>query len=167
MNILIIGSEGFIGSHCEQYFLKNHFVFSCDVIDNKKDNYLSLRNSSIQSILEKKEFNVCINCSGASNVADSYHYPLNDFELNTKNVSVFLESIRLFQPKCKFINLSSAAVYGNPSANPISEDTKVNPISNYGFHKSYSELICTQFHKVYGLRTTSIRIFSAYGSKLK
>ena len=167
MNILIIGSEGFIGSHCERYFSQFHSVLSCDVFNLEKKNYFNLQNNSIQSILENLTVDVCINCSGSSNVVDSYHNPLNDFELNTKNVSVFLDAIRLIQPDCKFINLSSAAVYGNPTELPVSEQNKIAPISNYGFHKVYAEQICAQYSQVYNLKTISIRIFSAYGPGLK
>jgi UDP-glucose 4-epimerase len=167
MNILIIGSEGFIGSHCERYFSQDHSVLSCDVMNFEKKNYFNLQKKSIQSIFWNHTFDVCINCSGSSNVADSYNNPLNDFELNAKNVGVFLDAIRLTQPNCKFINLSSAAVYGNPTELPVSELTETAPISNYGFHKVYAEQICTQFSQVYNLKTISIRIFSAYGPGLK
>jgi UDP-glucose 4-epimerase len=167
MNILVIGSEGFIGSHCERYFSQNHLVLSCDVVNQDKNNYFNLQNKSMQSILGNHTVDVCVNCSGSSNVADSFHNPLNDFELNTKNVSVFLDAIRLIQPDCKFINLSSAAVYGNPAELPVSEQTKIAPISNYGFHKVYAEQVCTQYSQVYNLKTISIRIFSAYGPGLK
>ncbi|MCE2711646.1 MAG: NAD-dependent epimerase/dehydratase family protein [Cryomorphaceae bacterium] len=167
MNILIIGSEGFIGSNCERYFSKNHSVLSCDVIELEKKNYFNLEHKSFQSIIGNHNIHVCINCSGSSNVAESYHNPQNDFQLNTKNVGVFLDAIRLSQPECKFINLSSAAVYGNPTELPVSEKTQIAPISNYGFHKVYAEQICNQYSQVYNVKTISIRIFSAYGPGLK
>ena len=32
MKILVIGSRGFIGSHCVEYFSRRHEVWECDVV---------------------------------------------------------------------------------------------------------------------------------------
>jgi dTDP-glucose 4,6-dehydratase/UDP-glucose 4-epimerase len=100
-------------------------------------------------------------------VADSLEHPYRDFQLNTAVIFNLLESIRTHQPNCKFINLSSAAVYGNPQSLPIKENANLNPISPYGYHKLMSERICEEFHRFFGLKTCSMRIFSAFGEGLK
>jgi dTDP-glucose 4,6-dehydratase/UDP-glucose 4-epimerase len=112
-------------------------------------------------------FDLCINCSGAASVPNSLINPLIDFELNTLNVFKILDSIRVNSPSCRFINLSSAAVYGNPDVLPVSENSLSKPISPYGIHKLMSEEICREFWVNYGLKTCSLRIFSAFGPGLK
>jgi dTDP-glucose 4,6-dehydratase/UDP-glucose 4-epimerase len=77
-----------------------------------------------------------------------------------------LDAIRQTQPSCKFINLSSAAVYGNPCRLPINEEAVCVPMSPYGSHKLMSEMICKEFSIQFGLHTCSLRIFSAYGEGL-
>ncbi len=76
-------------------------------------------------------------------------------------------AIRKYNPTCKFINFSSAAVYGNPSKLPIAESFPAKPLSPYGFHKLQSEYLLTEYHKSLGLHTCSLRVFSAYGEGLK
>jgi dTDP-glucose 4,6-dehydratase/UDP-glucose 4-epimerase len=170
LNILIIGSKGFIGSHCVKFFSRNHNVWECDVaIDYVSKNYflVDTTNADYNEIFQIQEFDVCINCSGASSVPDSIKKPQRDFILNVVNVHKQLDSIRRFNSSCKYINLSSAAVYGNPENLPISEFHILNPISPYGVHKKMSEDICKLFYEQFSIGTCSLRIFSAYGDGLK
>jgi UDP-glucose 4-epimerase len=171
MNILIIGSKGFIGSNAFTYLKQSgHDVWGCDVVvDYTSKHYYLIdpSNSDFHSVFESQSYDVCVNCSGAASVADSLKNPLRDYYLNTVNVFKILEAIKRMQPDCKFINLSSAAVYGNPKHLPIKEDEKLNMISPYGIHKLQAEQICKEFYEFYGIKTCSLRIFSAYGDGLK
>lgn len=168
--ILIIGSAGFIGRNCEIYFKqKGYDVFCADIIIEQKENYTIL-NAEIPDfsiLFSNQKFNICINASGAASVPLSFKFPALDFSLNTSNVFYLLDAIRKYNPECKFINLSSAAVYGNPDIIPIKEDSSINPLSPYGFHKYYSENICKEFYCSYNINTLSLRIFSVYGEGLK
>ncbi len=171
MKILIIGSKGFIGHHTSAYFKSLNFeVLGCDVVtDYVSENYLQIdaTNSDYHTIFEQHEIDICINCSGAASVPLSLQNPFKDFSLNTLNVFKILEAIRLYQPSCKFVNLSSAAVYGNPETLPIKENAKLHPLSPYGIHKMQAEQIGREFHEYYNIATCSLRIFSAYGEGLK
>ncbi|RLD72263.1 MAG: dTDP-glucose 4,6-dehydratase [Bacteroidetes bacterium] len=171
MKTLIIGSKGFIGTHCFNHFIKQgHKVYGCDVVvDYTAKNYflVDATNANYQDVFEKEKFDVCINCSGAANVQDSIANPQRDFQLNTVNVFSLLNAIKTHNPECKFINLSSAAVYGHPERLPVQENQALQPISPYGFHKKYAEEICLQFNSQFNIKTCSLRIFSAYGPGLK
>ena len=171
MKILVIGSKGFIGQHALEYFkAKNHEVIGCDVVTDYEDtNYIQIdaTNSDYHFIFENHQIDVCVNCSGAASVPLSLQFPLKDFSLNTLNVFKILEAIRTNQPNCKFLNLSSAAVYGNPTSLPIGENSNLKPLSPYGIHKLQAEEICKEFHTYYEIATCSVRIFSAYGNGLK
>ena len=134
---------------CKQYFL------------------IDASNADYHSVFQESAFDLCINCSGAASVPDSLQHPLRDYNLNTANVFKLLDAIRLYQPACKFINLSSAAVYGNPQMLPITETAGKAPVSPYGIHKWMSEKICEEFYLFFGISTCSLRIFSAYGEGLK
>jgi UDP-glucose 4-epimerase len=172
MKILIIGSKGFIGSHAYQHFseLKDYECWGCDVVvDYVDDHYFLVDsfNSYFNDVFEKASFDVCINCSGAASVPDSLNYPLRDFNLNVSNVCKLLEAIRRYAPHCRFINLSSAAVYGNPSTLPVNTRATPHPLSPYGWHKLFSEQLCEEYYTFFGLPTLSLRIFSAFGPGLK
>jgi UDP-glucose 4-epimerase len=171
MKILIIGSKGFIGFHALEYFKNQNFtVLGCDVVTDyvSKDYYqIDATNSDFHALFEKQQFDACLNCSGAASVPLSLEFPLKDFNLNTLNVFKILEAIRTYQPSCKFINLSSAAVYGNPSQLPINEKSQLQPLSPYGIHKFQAEQIVKEFSDFYKIPTCSLRIFSAYGNGLR
>lgn len=171
MKILIIGSKGFIGSHLIPFFSqRENQVWQCDVmVDYVTPNYIQLNasNANFQELFENRTFDVCINCSGAASVPDSIVNPERDFFLNTVNVFKILNSIKKYNSDCKFINLSSAAVYGNPVALPIKEEMHSNPISPYGKHKLMAEMLCEEFYRDFGIQTCSLRIFSAYGNGLR
>ena len=170
MKILIIGSKGFIGSHCVSYFLKEHEVWQCDVVvDYNTPNYfvIDATNANFEEVFISQQYDVCVNCSGAASVPDSIKNPQRDFELNTHNVFKQLDALRKYNPNCKYINLSSAAVYGNPEQLPIKENQSLLPVSPYGRHKKMAEEICKEFYDLFGIKTCSLRIFSAYGEGLK
>lgn len=170
MNVLIIGSKGFIGSHCVDYFSKSNQVWECDVVTdytNPKYFLIDATNSDFEEVFQSQKFDVCINCSGAASVPDSIKNPQRDFKLNVTHVFSQLDAIRKYQPECKFINLSSAAVYGNPKQLPIRESHELNPISPYGNHKKMAEDVCRDFYTNYNIPTCSLRIFSAYGPGLQ
>ncbi len=155
MKILIIGSQGFIGKHCANYFSQYHQITAQGVTQD------------FDSLFVTQKYDVCINASGSANVGFSFENPAIDFELNVLNVNKLLVAIRQHNPTCKFINFSSAAVYGNPMKLPIAENTPTKPLSPYGFHKLQSEYLLTEYHKFFGLHTCSLRVFSAYGNGLK
>lgn len=170
MKILIVGSCGFIGSHCMSFFSSIHDTYGCDIHSdskNKKHFTISPNAIDINCIFEKYTFDVCINCAGAAVVSDSFIDPSGDFFTNTVPIVQILNAIRNNSPRCKFINISSAAVYGNPITLPISENAKPDPISPYGFHKLMAENICYEYTRLYNLSTCSLRVFSAYGPELR
>lgn len=170
--VLVVGSKGFIGTHLYDYLRARPDVncWACDVVvDYTDDHYLVIdsTNSDFNQLFENAGFDYCLNCSGAASVPDSLRHPLRDFALNTFNVAKMLEAIRHYAPACRFITLSSAAVYGNPTRLPITEDTAGRPVSPYGQHKLMAETLCQEYYQHFGIATCSLRIFSAYGPGLR
>ena len=132
--ILIIGSKGFIGSHLVSYFHEMSVeVWGADVIVDYETTepyfLIDASNPGFHEVFKDNEYDICINCAGAANVSDSIEHPYRDFQLNTSIVFNLLEAIRTYQPACKFINLSSAAVYGNPGTLPVQETSSL--ITNF------------------------------------
>ncbi len=172
MKVLIIGSEGFIGKHLHRYFKEQgHEVWGADVMTRYADleNYflVDATNSDFSLVFRHTQYDLCVNCSGAASVPESLKNPLRDYYLNTVNVFKLLEAIRNEQTSCRFLNLSSAAVYGNPEKLPVSESAETLPLSPYGLHKLQSEQICREFYEFHKIPTCSLRIFSVYGPGLQ
>jgi len=171
MKILIIGSKGFIGSHTYKYFQEKYpETYGADVVTDYVDkNYFLLdsTNSDFNEIFESQQFDYCVNCSGAASVPESLKNTLRDFNLNAHNVLKIADSIKKYNPDCRIINLSSAAVYGNPKSLPIKENHPAAPVSPYGYHKKFAEDILEEYYKLFSIQSCSLRIFSAYGEGLQ
>ena len=159
MKILIIGSEGFIGSNAVQYFRRlGYRVFSADIVLKEEQGYsiINPELADFKKLFDRQQYDICLNASGVAKVQFSFNDPLLDFTLNTANVFNILEAIRQYNVDCKFINISSAAVYGNPKYLPIDENHPLNPVSPYGWHKLYSEKICTEYANYFGICTKNL-----------
>ncbi len=171
MKVLVLGAKGFIGSHLVAYFKsKGNEVISCDVKSCPDEpNYYSVqRTDSDYSVLfENHKPDACIYAGGNGSVPLSLEQPELDYHLNVNNVFSILQTISIYHPRCKFIHLSSAAVYGNPASLPISEDAVIKPLSPYGWHKYLAELVCKEFYELKKIPTCSLRIFSVYGEGLR
>lgn len=172
MKILVIGSEGFIGKHCVDYFVMKRFeVFGCDLINVISDKYTYTKISRMQpnysELFSQNNFDVVICAGGNGSVPLSFSAPLMDFEANVSDIFMLLNNLKEHNINCKFINISSAAVYGNPQVLPVSEDASVAPLSPYGWHKYMSEVVCKEYFELYNIKTCSIRPFSVYGPGLK
>ena len=169
--ILVIGSNGFIGSAAVRYYkAQKYAVIGCDIVANDTMNdYFKVdkKEPNYNKVFKEVSPVICLNASGAANVPFSFDHPLTDYELNVINVMRMLEAIRISSPKTIFINISSAAVYGTPLQLPVREEDDIAPISPYGWHKRQSELLCNEYANLYGLKTCSMRVFSAYGPDLK
>ncbi len=173
MKIIIIGSQGFIGSNVTMYLeSKSHNVFSCDFLDiRNQDNYFRINpfKSDYLEIFEKYQFDLVINCAGSANVGASIEDPFFDFDLNVNVVTKILGAIYKTNKDTRFINISSAAVYGNPTNLPVRTEyaETATPISPYGVHKRLSEILLKSYHDSFKIPTCSLRLFSAYGNGQK
>jgi len=172
LKILIIGSEGFIGHNCVTYFQQIGWdVYGCDLVDYPRATYKYTKLSRLQptfdEIFSNTKFDACINTAGNGSVPVSIEHPLTDFDANCADVIKILDLIRLKNKDCKYIHISSAAVYGNPDIMPVKENDDLHPISPYGFHKQVSELLCKEYHQLYQIPIVIVRPFSIYGPGLR
>ncbi len=144
---------------------------ACDLLDAKNLSYPFYKVSRLSpeylDIFEREQIDVCINAAGNGSVPVSISNPVNDFEANCVDTFKVLDLIRKLSPSTRYLYLSSAAVYGNPKKLPINEDSDINPVSPYGWHKHYGELMCREYFHLYGVKTSFIRPFSVYGPGLR
>jgi dTDP-glucose 4,6-dehydratase/UDP-glucose 4-epimerase len=171
MQVVIFGSNGFIGSHVSQFLSSScgYQVTNVDLLEEGVDPYFRYYESPtwLDSFFKKTSYDLVINCAGAASVPKSLMNPWDDFTLNCSFVFTLLDAIRAQNCHTRFINLSSAAVYGNPKTLPVTERSVVDPLSPYGYHKLAAEMICSEFHRFWGIPTLSLRVFSAYGPGLR
>ncbi|MEI7525467.1 MAG: NAD-dependent epimerase/dehydratase family protein [Mariniphaga sp.] len=174
--LLITGVSGFIGRVLARHFnSKGYLVYGIDRIpsenaplsDLQAYEQLDLPSPHLTSLLSRWHPDVLIHSAGRASVPVAMVDPRIDFHDGPLLTFELLEMLRQNLPSCAFILLSSAAVYGNPTVLPVSEGSPIQPVSPYGYHKWQSEIIGSEFARVYGLNTSSVRIFSAYGPGLR
>lgn len=174
--IFVTGSGGFIGkSVVHRAVAAGLEVFGLDqvpaddVLMRQLAGYFQLRlpSANISNLMRELRPEIVIHCAGSSSVPQSVNEPETDFEAAVPTTFSLLDTLRKNSPESRFLLLSSAAVYGNPTSLPVRETAPIAPISPYGYHKFMAEQCCLEYAKVYGLHTAIARVFSAYGPGLK
>lgn len=164
MNVVIIGFNGFIGSHLTSYFNSigaNILCVGRQIHDSLIPSKLSFE--QFLALESKIDFDIWINAAGNSNVQLSILHPEADYIANVDLVKSLLNLKRKIAPTGVFVHFSSAAVYGNPEILPICEMSDLSPITPYGKHKLLSEELCENVSLEFGLKTLVFRPFSIYG----
>ena len=173
--VMITGAAGFLGRYAAQHFTEQGWsVIGIDCVEPANAPLyhfagyykLKLPNKGLGELLRSHAPELCVHCAGIASVPQSVSDPAADYFANAVVTFELLNTLRLNAPRCRFILMSSAAVYGNPRLLPVHEEQPAAPISPYGFHKLQCEQMCQEFSGIFGVPTASVRIFSAYGQGL-
>lgn len=174
MCVLITGDKGFIGQHLTESYRKKKtqvLGWGHDGIHINGKEYIHadlMKPADAERILSEFSPKLILHCAGSADVNKSVSHPLLDLKNNyitTHNLLFAMKKLQMSE--CRFVLMSSAAVYGNPVRLPIGEKQEANPLSPYALHKKAAEDICLFMHRNYSLDTKILRIFSAYGPGLK
>lgn len=170
--ILVLGGGGFLAGHIErQYRALGWRVVSIGrgaaASDSAERHAWNLPHPEFAHLLAVEQPQICVNAAGRASVQASMVEPLADFEASTLLNFRVLDDLRRRSPATVYIHLSSAAVYGDPARLPVAEDAALAPISPYGWHKRLSEMVLEEHARLFGMKTASLRIFSAYGAGLR
>ncbi len=168
----VLGAGGFLGGHVARHYRARGWrvvTIGPGDQDETSDLHLAWRlpHAEFARLLAAEKPRLCVNAAGSASVPTSVAEPLADFRANTALNAALLDDLRRHSPATIFLHFSSAAVYGNPAALPIDETAALAPISPYGWHKRLSEMVLEEYAALYGLKTASLRIFSAYGAALR
>lgn len=170
MKILITGCGGFVGGSVAAHASANgHQVLglarSAQPSLKMTGEYLNVdvATSRLSPIIEDFAPDVIVHAAGSASVGRSLQSPLDDLKASVLTFANLLEGVREAKSQALVIFPSSAAVYGNPSMLPVAEETSLQPISPYGFHKLACELLAREFHVCYGISVVAVRLFSVFG----
>ena len=172
MNILITGSQGFLAKNLSLKLKnKNHKIYGIGRgkwkgDEYKKWGYFKNLNEDINSknILKYKKisFKYIIHCAGKVIGLSA----VDDFKTNVLTTQIVLDFIYLTKQNPKLIFMSTLAVYGNKNKF-LTENTKLNPISNYAHNKILCEEMCSFYSRKYNFDLLIMRISSIFGPGLE
>lgn len=176
--VLVTGGGGFIGSHLVTALAQQNAQVT--VVDNWKTGQPTNLTAVSDNVtvaacalgewlktdeLAHGEFDFVFHMAANAYVPPSVENPRYDFEANVLNTFGLLEALRALPHAPRLVNTSSAAVYGNPTVMPIREDSPLAPISPYGVSKLTGERYAAVYAQLYGMRISSVRLFSVYGPR--
>ncbi|MCK7615590.1 UDP-glucose 4-epimerase GalE [Roseibium sediminicola] len=149
MSILITGGAGYLGSHCCVSFLESgHEVVVFDNFSNSNPESLKrieaitgkqpkfehgdIRDqAALETALKRHDCEGVIHFAGLKVVGESLQDPLSYYDNNVIGTHRLLKALSTVGVH-KLIFSSSANVYGEPRALPVTEDHSLNPGNPYG-----------------------------------
>jgi len=177
MGVLVTGGAGYIGSHMALQLLDaGEDVF---VLDNLSTGFRwAVPNGAkflegdvgdedlVSWLFKEHEIDSVIHFAGSIVVPESVADPLGYYLNNTcKSRNLLACVVKAKIPN--FVFSSTAAVYGIPKINPVTEDATLQPISPYGSSKLMTETMLSDTAKAHPLRFVALRYFNVAGADPK
>ncbi|MEH7611864.1 UDP-glucose 4-epimerase GalE [Gottfriedia acidiceleris] len=172
--ILVVGGAGYIGSHTVKELVDQNY--GVVVLDNLTTGHREavderaifvegdLGDATIlETVFLTYNIDAVMHFAAYSLVGESVTNPLKYYQNNVGATLTLLDNMVKFGVK-KFIFSSTAATYGIPEVDIITEETVTNPINPYGQSKLMIEKILADFHKAYDLGYVVLRYFNAAGA---
>jgi UDP-glucose 4-epimerase len=173
MNILVLGGNGFIGSHIvDELLLHGHEVSvlhrSAEKYvghSNKVRFYLGDYSDSVKLGEALEGVDAVIHAISTTVPSTSNLNPTGDVQQNLVGTIQLLE----LMTKAKVTRLiylsSGGTVYGNPQQLPVPENHPLNPICSYGIVKVAIENYIGMYKELYGLKPIILRPSNPYGPR--
>ncbi|MCA0405792.1 MAG: UDP-glucose 4-epimerase GalE [Proteobacteria bacterium] len=177
MAILVTGGAGYIGSH--MVLALADAGEKVVVIDNFSTGFpwllppnVAIRGGDVgdagfvTSVIEEFGITELAHFAAKIVVPESVSNPMLYYGNNTaKSRTLFETAIKCGVERVIFS--STAAVYGDVSGDPVSEDILVNPVSPYGRSKLMTEWMLEDAAKAHGLSYVILRYFNVAGADPK
>ncbi|MEZ5824885.1 MAG: UDP-glucose 4-epimerase GalE [Geminicoccaceae bacterium] len=173
LRVLVTGGAGYIGSHIvRDLSAAGHEVV---VFDNLYSGHAWAVPSAelmvgdlgdrqrLETLLSERSFDALVHCAAHIWVGESVRNPGKYYFNNTSN------AVRMFDLCAQYgirsiVFSSTAAVYGEPRADLITEDLPLAPINPYGASKMMAERALQDIAAAAGLRFAILRYFNVAGA---
>ena len=117
----------------------------------------------VRETIQRRDVDAIIHFAGSVVVPDSVSDPLSYYLNNTVNSRSLIDSAVRSGVK-NFIFSSTAAVYGTPAVNPVTEDVSLRPESPYGTSKLMTELMLRDTAAAHDFTYAALRYFNVAGA---
>lgn len=163
MKILVLGSNGFVGTNLISYLRKKGF----DTADVDVSPPASIctdisKKEQFFSDLKDVEFDAVVHLAAITNIRDTIENPYRCYDVNCMGTLNVLELASQRGVK-RLIYASSANVYGLPLELPVKESTPFNPRSPYDYSKVIGEYLVQSYHRHKGLPAAILRSWKLFG----
>ncbi|MER5795391.1 UDP-glucose 4-epimerase GalE [Streptomyces sp. NPDC001980] len=123
----------------------------------------TLDGEKVARVLAEHEVTGVVHLAAKKQVGESVDRPLHYYHENVEGLRVLLQAVTEAQVP-SFVFSSSAAVYGMPDVDLVTEETPCVPMSPYGETKLAGEWLVRATGRATGLATASLRYFNVAGA---
>ena len=173
---LVTGGAGFVGSHLLEALLEaGHSVRVLDDLSSGSRNNLPpqvefwLGDVASPTVVEQafEDIDACFHLAAIASVVRCNGDWRRSQQVNLGGTMNVFDQARRLRPlrEIPVVYASSAAVYGDAAAVPISEQSPAAPLSVYGADKLACELYARAGGAVHGIPTIGLRFFNLYGPR--
>jgi UDP-glucose 4-epimerase len=174
MTWLITGGAGYIGAHVVRAMTEAgertvvYDDLSSGVAERVPAEVPLVRGSILDAdrvarTLAEHEISGVVHLAAKKQVGESVERPLHYYRENVEGLRVLLEAVTAAEIP-SFLFSSSAAVYGMPDVDLVTEETPCRPMSPYGETKLAGEWLVRATGRAAGMSTASLRYFNAAGA---
>lgn len=174
MTWLITGGAGYIGAHVVRAMTDagEHAVvyddLSTGIADRVPDGVplvvgSTLDGERVARAIAAHRITGVVHLAAKKQVGESVDLPLHYYRENVEGLRVLLEAVTAANVR-SFVFSSSAAVYGMPDVDLVTEETPCAPMSPYGETKLAGEWLVRATGRATGLSTASLRYFNVAGA---
>jgi UDP-glucose 4-epimerase len=174
MTWLITGGAGYIGAHVVRAMTEAgertvvYDDLSTGIAERVPDGVplvvgSTLDGDRVTRALTDHRVTGVVHLAAKKQVGESVSRPLEYYRENVEGLRVLLEAVTQTEVP-SFVFSSSAAVYGMPDVELVTEETPCVPMSPYGETKLAGEWLVRATGKATGLATASLRYFNVAGA---
>ena len=171
---LVTGGAGYIGSHVVRAFREEGIdVVVVDDLSSGHAEFVPgdvpfyrgtlLDGELLETVFREHRIAGVVHIAGFKYAGVSVQRPLHTYEQNVTATAVLLAAMQEAGVDA-IVFSSSAAVYGTPDTDLVTEETPRSPESPYGESKLIGEWLLRDQGVAVGLRHTSLRYFNVVGS---
>lgn len=176
---IVTGGAGFIGSHMVDHLLERGYrVRVIDSLIGGREANLAHHAGNADLVLERTDIRSLVpgmslfrdakyvfHFAGIGDIVPSIERPVEYMDINVQGTVRVLEAAR-GAGVSKLVYAASSSCYGL-AATPTTEDHPLAPQYPYALSKLMGEQTAFHWHQVYRLPVNSIRIFNAYGTRVR
>lgn len=173
MKVLVTGGAGYIGSHVvRQLGEAGHDMVVLDDLSTGSASAVLHgvlvrgdlgERALLDRLLAEHAPRAVLHFAASIVVPDSVTWPLDYYRNNLTNTLGLLEACARHGID-RFVFSSSAAVYGEPEAEAVDEETPLAPINPYGASKAMVEQVLQDAARAGALRYVALRYFNVAGA---
>lgn len=176
MTVLITGGAGYIGAHVvrlaglagrDVVVVDDFSTGSAARIDDVRTLRLDVAEPSsvpeLAGLMRSAHVATVMHLAARKQVAESMVRPAWYYQQNVTGLANVLAAMEAAGVR-QLVFSSSAAVYGNPTAAIVTEESATCPVSPYGETKLVGEWLLRDAARAWGLRAASLRYFNVAGA---